>query len=113
MDRFTRIYTLLLVLALGAGLFFVGKAAWQPEVGALNRVLKSDRMLADYPYQFRVKSFENGTATLWSPRSFDVPAIRFLGIIHPELAGLSQDDPRMRAAQQELIDHQKRLVATA
>lgn len=108
MDRFTQAYTVVLVLLLVALVLFWAKSAWQPEVGRLNQVLKDDAMLAEYSYPFRVKSFDNGLATIWSPRSFEVPAMRFLAIIHPELANLDQDDPRMRAAQQALIDHQKR-----
>lgn len=107
MDNFTRVYAVILAVAIVAGLFFLGKSSYQPEVAELNRVLKADPVIAEYAYQFRVKSFADGKATIWSPRSFDVPAIQFLGIIHPEVAGLAQDDPRMLAAQQELINHQK------
>lgn len=108
MDSFTRNYSIALVLLLLVGLGLWVKSAWQPRVWELDEVLTADAELADYPYQFRVVAFDNGVATVSSPRSFDIPAIRFLGIIHPELANAAQDDPRMLAAQQGLIDHQKR-----
>jgi hypothetical protein len=68
----------------------------------------SDPIVSDYPYRFRVRGFDNGVVTLSSPRSPAFPAIKFLPIIHPELAEKAQDDPAMIAAQQGLIDHQKR-----
>lgn len=49
-----------------------------------------------------------GWPTLTSPRSAEVPAIRFLELIHPELAGLSTDDPKVVAAQKSLAGHQAR-----
>lgn len=47
---------------------------------------------------------------LSAPRSFDVPVMRFLTIIHPELNGKAQDDPAMMAAQDELVKVQKRVA---
>ncbi|NEX23246.1 hypothetical protein G3480_23605 [Thiorhodococcus mannitoliphagus] len=110
MDRFTRNYSILLGLAVVIGLFFWIQSAWQPKVWELDEVLTSDPTLVDYPYQFRVRSLDNGTAIISTPRSFDIPAIRFLEIINPKLAGKAQDDPEMIAAQQDLIDHQKRAM---
>lgn len=108
MDKFTRNYT----LALGA--IVVGLLAWwisasfNPRVGELNAVLEADADLAQYVYQFRAVDYADGVAVLSTPRSFDVPAMRFLEIVKPELAGKAQDDPAMIAAQQDLINHQKR-----
>ena len=110
MDRFTRNYSILLGAILVAALFFWGQSAWQPKVWELDEVLTSDPQLATYPYRFRLRSFENGVAIISTPRSFDIPAIRFLQIIDPKLAGKNQDDPEMVAAQQQLIDHQKRAM---
>jgi hypothetical protein len=70
--------------------------------------LEADPLVSSYPYRFRVVSFENGVATISTPRSFDVPAYRFLAIIHPNLTNKADNDPQVIAAQQELIDHQKR-----
>ncbi|EXJ14369.1 hypothetical protein [Imhoffiella purpurea] len=110
MDRFTRNYSIALAVLVGLALVFGIKSTWQPKAWNLDKILTSDEILADYPYQFRLRSLENGVATISTPRSFDIPAMRFLEIIHPNLAGLAQDDPKMVAAQQELIDHQKRAM---
>ncbi|TVQ91163.1 MAG: hypothetical protein EA400_05505 [Chromatiaceae bacterium] len=110
MDRFTRNYSIVLglVILLLLGLWI--KSAWQPRVWELNRLLAADQQLASYPYQFRVRDLDDGAATLSSPRAFQIPVIRFIGIIHPELAALDQDDPRVVAAQQALIEHQQRAL---
>ena len=108
MDSFTRNYSIVLgAIVLGLLAWWLS-SVWQPRVWELNDMLESDPKIADYPYQFRLLRLEQGVATLSTPRSFNVPAIRFLEIIHPNLAGKSQDDPAMLAAQQDLIDHQKR-----
>ncbi|NCC28768.1 MAG: hypothetical protein EOM22_11655 [Gammaproteobacteria bacterium] len=108
MDRFTRIYSLVIgVVVIGALALWIG-SAWKPQAWKLDQVLESDAALASYPYRFRVVSIENGVATISTPRSFDMPAYRFLAVIHPNLANKADNDPQMIAAQQELIDHQKR-----
>lgn len=106
MDRFTRYYAagLGLVVVLLLGLWLV--SFWQPKVWALNDRLKEDEMLASYPYPFRVRAVEGETAVISSPRSFEVPVIRFVTVIQPELAGKPQDDPAVAAAQARLIAHQ-------
>ena len=110
MDRFTRNYSIALGALILAAIFIWAKSSWQPKVWELDKVLVSDTLLSSYPYQFRVRSFQDGVATISTPRSFDIPALQFLGIIHPQLAGKAQDDPEMVAAQQGLIDHQKRAM---
>lgn len=108
MDRFTRIYTIAIGLLVIGALGFWINSAWKPEAWNLDSVLESDPKIASYPYRFRVVSFENGIATISTPRSFDVPAYRFLTIIHPNLTNKADNDPEVIAAQQDLIDHQKR-----
>ncbi len=108
MDKFTRNYSIVLGVVVVVLLAWWINSIWQPDVWEINEVLDADAELADYPYQFRVKRFEDGVATISTPRNFQVPAMRFLEVIHPELAGLEQDDPKMLEAQQGLIDHQKR-----
>jgi hypothetical protein len=44
-----------------------------------------------------------------SPRSTSLPAVRFLGIIKPDLARKSDQDPEMIAAQKELGALQSRV----
>lgn len=111
MDRFTRNYSIALGLALVALVALWVGSNWNPRVWELNDLLETDTSLSSYPYRFRVIALDNGIATLSTPRSFDVPAIRFLAIIHPELAGADPDDRRMVAAQQDLADHQKQAQA--
>ncbi len=108
MDRFTRIYSIAIgVILIGALAVWIG-SVWKPQVWELDQVLEADPLVSSYPYRFRVVSFENGVATISTPRSFDVPAYRFLAIIHPNLTNKADNDPQAIAAQQELIDHQKR-----
>jgi hypothetical protein len=109
MDRFTRNYSIGLGVAVLALLGLWIASVWNPRVWELNDLLEADPYLSGYPYQFRVLSLSNGIATVSTPRSFEVPVVRFLAIIHPELAGAAEDDPRMIAAQQVLVDHQKKV----
>lgn len=108
MDSFTRNYSIVVALIVLALLGWWLSSIWQPRVWELNEVLESDPTLVEYPYQFKVRSLDDGVATLSTPRNFKVPAIRFLGIIRPELADLEQNHPKVVEAQQDLIDHQKR-----
>jgi hypothetical protein len=110
MDRFTRIYATVLGAAVVLGLALWVASAWQPRVWQINDLLASDPELSEYAYQFRVLSVDDGVASISTPRSFEVPAYRYLQIIHPGLTGKTQDDPAMAAAQQELVDHQKRAM---
>lgn len=106
MDRFTRIYSIAIgVVVIGALAVWIA-SAWKPQVWELDQVLEADPLVSSYPYRFRVVSFENGVATISTPRSFDVPAYRFLAIIHPNLTNKADNDPQVIAAQQDLIDHQ-------
>lgn len=107
MDTFTRNYGIgLASLALALVLFWL-YSLWTPRVWELNELLEAEPVVAAYPYAFRVVDFSDGVAILSTPRSFAFPAVRFLPILYPELANLAQDDPRMVAAQQRLIDAQK------
>lgn len=107
LDRFTRNYLVFLgVLAAAALGWWV--STWSPRVGELNALLAEDPALAGYPYRFRVVALEDGVATLTTPRSFEMPAVRFLGILHPRLKGRSSDDPEVVAAQKRLAEHQGR-----
>jgi hypothetical protein len=108
MDSFTRNYSIALGVIVVAALAWWISTSFNPRVGELNDVLAADQDLSSYPYRFRVVDYDDGVVVLSTPRSFDVPAMRFLEIIKPELAGKAQDDPSMLAAQQELIEHQKR-----
>ena len=110
MDRFTRNYSL------GLGIIVVGllalwvHASWAPRVWEINRILESDPLILDYPYQFRLVSLKEGVATISTPRSAAFPAIQFIPVIYPELAGKDQADPAMVKAQQALVDRQKHVM---
>jgi hypothetical protein len=107
MDRFTRNY----VIILGAVVTLIG-IAWlaslNPRVWELNELLEQDPPLRAYPYRFEVLSLDGGTATLTTPRSSQVPAVRFLGIIYPQLANRQENDPDVIDAQKALAEHQAR-----
>lgn len=114
MDRFTRNYLIALgaVVLLILGTWLASTiASWNPRVGEINDVLEADTQLASYEYPFRVVTLENGVARLSSPRSFEVPVIRFLGVLYPDLQGKPQDDPAVMAAQDELVGYQKHAAA--
>lgn len=110
MDTFSRNYSIgLASLTLALVLFWL-YSLWAPRVWELNEMLEADPLVAAYPYPFRVTEFSDGVAILSTLRSFAFPAVLFLPILYPELANLAQDDPRMVAAQQRLIDAQKRAM---
>ena len=105
MDRFTRNY--LIGLGVVILLILIGwLSTMNPTVWELNDLLEEDPMLSEYPYQFRVLSLENGVAAMSSPRSSQMSAVRFVGIIHPELARKPINDPALIRAQKRLAEHQ-------
>ena len=112
MDRYTRNYLILLSL-IAAGILAWWLSSLDFRASEINDILADDPQIAAYPYPFRVISVSNGSATLSSPRSFEVPVIRFLGIIQPRLAGKAQTDPEVMAAQAELVRVQKQAAKLA
>jgi hypothetical protein len=107
MDRFTRNY-LIILGTIVAIVLIAWLASLNPRVWELNDLLEEDPQLSRYPYQFEVLSLDNGVATLTTPRSPQVPAVRFLGILYPQLANKQANNPDVIAAQKELADHQAR-----
>ena len=79
-----------------------------PGASKLNELLVRDVQFVAYPYQFRVELFEDGVATMTSPRSFDVPVTRFLSVTEPRLVGKDADHPDVMAAKTALFYPQKR-----
>lgn len=100
MDRFTRIY--LATLGSIALVVLVAIFYESPKVGALNDLLAKDTELTEYPYTFRVLDFDDGVATMSSPRAHSFNAFRALRILFPDLANEPDDSPRLYAAQEEL-----------
>ena len=70
----------------------------------LNQVIeaKGSAQLKAYPYSFRVIRVEGNTAVMSTPRNFDVPAFRFIGVIHPEINVRDANNPAFIAAQTTL-----------
>lgn len=100
MDKFTRIYTILLAAVAVAALVWVFYES--PRVSTLNGLLTENAALAAYPYRFRVIDLDNGVATMSSPRSAEFPAARALGILYPQLRNELPDSTAMLEAQQEM-----------
>jgi len=96
------------VSSVGSLVLWWGIANWAPRIWHLNGVLDADPQLSAFPYRFRVLAVSDGTATVTSPRTPDMPAVRFLGILRPELASRREDDPAVVAAQQDLAALQGR-----
>ena len=55
--------------------------------------------LKAYPYRFRVMKVENGTASLSTPRNYEVPAMKFLAVLYPEINTKNPNDPAFIAAE--------------
>ena len=107
LDHFTRIYLAILATIAGV-ILLVWLFSLNPRVWEINDLLDDDPMISGYAYPFHVLSLENGVAELSSPRSYELPVMRFLELVEPSLSGKAQDDPRMVAAQEELVEVQKR-----
>ena len=72
-----------------------------PLTRELNRALASEasQKLKDYPYQFRVLRVEGTTAVLTTPRNFDVPAFRMLGVLYPDINVKDANNPAFIAVE--------------
>jgi len=105
MDKFARNYLIGLVAVIAIGVLYFASGG-NARVGEINDLLAEDELLADYPYQFRVWSLEDGVATMGSPRTAEVPVMRFLRTAFPALGKTPVNDPAMMAAQDELAEHQ-------
>ncbi|MFK8040773.1 hypothetical protein [Congregibacter sp.] len=109
MDRFARNYLigLLTVITLSVAWYWLSQDSRVTEV---NERLARDSQLAEFPFPFRVIGLENGIATMNSPRSAQVPAMRFLRTAYPELGATAVDHPDMMAAQDTLAKAQSRAM---
>jgi len=65
----------------------------------------SERM-KNYPYQFWVMRVDGGTATLSTPRSREVPALKVLGVLYPDIDTKNPNDPQFIAAEKLLAEVQ-------
>jgi hypothetical protein len=101
-----RVLAVMLVLLMLACLWFLFARQASPEVRQLNARLAADAMLAAYPYPFRVLRLQDTSAVMSSPRSAQMSVHRMISAIDPGLENIAVDDPRFRAAQQRLAEHQ-------
>lgn len=58
--------------------------------------------LKAYPYKFWVMKVSGGTATLSTPRNFDVPAFKMLAVLYPDVNTKNANDPAFIAAERLL-----------
>jgi len=70
----------------------------------LNTLLQSQgsQQLRDYPYRFHVLRVDDATAVMATPRNVDVPALRFLAVLYPDLDVMNNNDPAFIAAEKKL-----------
>lgn len=101
MDKFTRNYVIGLI-----GVLLSGGLVWLLNLdftaARLNQRLADVEMIADYPFPFEVRRIDNGVATVTTPRSFKVPAVRFVGLLDPQLANKPADAPEVVQAQKQM-----------
>ncbi len=63
---------------------------------------QASAQLKAYPYRFKVLKVQGDVAYLSTPRSFEVPAFRFLGKLYPDINVKNPDDPAFIAAEKLL-----------
>ncbi len=113
MDRGTKIYALILgLVTLTLAFVFLYES---PKVSELNDQLESIRSIKEFPYHFKVLRIENHTAVMSTPRSTDVPVARILGILFPQVKGLSTQSADFQKAQKKLatVQNKARLTVIA
>lgn len=108
LDRGTKIYAAVL-----AGICLSILIAWlltlDSRLGEIDDMLRQNQQIASYPYPFRALEIKGKTAVLSTPRSTAMPALRFIGLIKPELKNLSEQDPRIVSAQKDLAAIQSKV----
>ncbi len=62
--------------------------------------------LKKYPYQFHVLRVDGSTAVMATPRNFDSPAFRFLGVLYPDINVKDHNNPAFIAVEKLLGKHQ-------
>ncbi len=70
----------------------------------LNDIITSQasERLRNYPYQFQVLRVEGDTAVMTTPRNFDVPAFRMLGVLYPNINVKDPNNPEFIAVERLL-----------
>ena len=88
-----------------------------PQTRELNNALtrEASQKLKDYPYQFQVLRVEGKTAVMTTPRNFDVPAFRMLGVLYPDINVKDANNPAFIAVEHllgQMQDEAKSIVLT-
>lgn len=97
------------VIVMLVAALFVGWLAWRGfEVISLNQLLKSDEIVAKYPYQHRVLRVEGTTAIMSSLRSHETPTREALTTIFPSMQNLGDNSREWQRAERELAQVQAR-----
>ena len=75
-----------------------------PKTRELNDILiaQASQKLKDYPYKFQVIRVEGKTAVMSTPRSFDSPAFRMLGVLYPDINVKDANNPAFIAVERLL-----------
>lgn len=63
---------------------------------------QASTQLKSYPYKFRVMKVSGQTAVMSTPRNYEVPAFRALGVLYPEINTRNANDPAFIAAEKLL-----------
>ena len=67
---------------------------------------QASAQLKSYPYTFRVMSVSGETAVMSTPRNVEVPALKALGVLFPNVDTKNPDDPQFIAAERLLAEVQ-------
>jgi hypothetical protein len=108
LDRGTKIYAAVLA-GIGISILFAWLVTLDFRLGEIDTMLKEDPQIASYPYPFRVLEINKTTAVMSSPRSREMPALRFITLIKPRLKNLDDQDPKLVEAQKELAAIQSKV----
>lgn len=96
-------------LAFALAILIAWVLSLNPRVWEINDHLEQDAKIAAYPFPFRVLELDNGVAVVASPRSTQVPVMRFLRIVDPRLRNAESDSPTALAVQKTLGQIQGRV----
>lgn len=55
--------------------------------------MQASQKLKEYPYKFHVLRVEGSTAVMATPRNFDSPAFRMLGVLYPDINVKDANNP--------------------
>lgn len=71
---------------------------------ALNDIIatRASQKLKEYPYKFHVLRVEGSTAVMATPRNFDSPAFRMLGVLYPDINVKDANNPAFIAVERLL-----------